>query len=239
MTDISPLTSTAELQSQAQDARANLISPEEAESDTGFDEFLTLLTVQLRNQDPLNPMDSTQFVEQLATFTGVEQQIGTNDRLDQLIETEASVQLADLAGWIGREVQAFGVGFHFDGGELKIDMPGDSEASRASVVIRDQSNREVATLSADPAGGEVVWDGKTNDGSQASSGVYNVEFVYGYGVVGDPLAPEARTVPAEAYGRVREARLEPEGGVLILESGQELSPSAITAVKTPDPTDAE
>ncbi|MBX2856253.1 MAG: hypothetical protein KTR21_14775 [Rhodobacteraceae bacterium] len=238
MTDISPLTSTAEVQSKAQDARANLIDPEDAEASSGFDEFLTLLTVQLRNQDPLNPMDSTQFVEQLATFTSVEQQIGTNTRLDQLIETEASVQLAELASWIGRDVQAFGVGFNFDGDELKIDMPGDEVATRASVVIRDQDNREVATLTANPLGGEVVWDGKTNSGAAAGSGVYNVEFVYGYGAVGDPLAPEARTVPAEAFGRVREARLDEDGGVLILESGQELSPSAITAVKTPDPASA-
>lgn len=238
MTEISPLTSTAEVQSKAQEARANLVDAEDTETSSGFDEFLTLLTVQLRNQDPLNPMDSTQFVEQLATFTSVEQQIGTNDRLDKLIETEASVQLAELAGWIGREVQAFGVGFNFEGDELKIDMPGDETATRASVVIRDQDNREVATLTADPLGGEVVWDGKTKSGGQAASGVYNVEFVYGYGAVGDPLAPEARTVPAEAFGRVREARLDADGGVLILESGQELSPSAITAVKTTDPTDA-
>ncbi|MEM1422077.1 MAG: flagellar hook capping FlgD N-terminal domain-containing protein, partial [Pseudomonadota bacterium] len=52
-----------------------------------FDMFLQLLTAQLENQDPLDPADPTEFVAQLATFSSVEQQISTNDKLDQLIES--------------------------------------------------------------------------------------------------------------------------------------------------------
>lgn len=241
MTSLSPLTSSAEAQTIAQQSQSQntQTASSSEQADSGFDDFLVLLTAQLQNQDPLNPLDSTQFVEQLATFTSVEQQIGANDRLDQLIEQDTIVQLSDLASWIGQEVRALGVGSAFDGTSLTIDVPADSAAARASVVIRDQDGREVATLPADPTGGEVVWDGTTSSGSTASAGVYSVEFVYGYGQVGDPTAPESRTVPAEAFGRVKEARLDPEGGVLVLESGQEVSPAAITAVRTPDPTSAE
>ena len=50
-----------------------------------FAQFLTLLTVQLQNQDPLSPMDTTEFTNQLVAFTGVEQQINTNQKLDSLV----------------------------------------------------------------------------------------------------------------------------------------------------------
>ncbi|MEO1532985.1 MAG: flagellar hook capping FlgD N-terminal domain-containing protein, partial [Pseudomonadota bacterium] len=71
-----------------------------------FESFLTLLTAQLQNQDPLQPIDSTEFVAQLASFSTVEQLIGTNERLDALTQDVAAGDLAALAGWIGQEASA-------------------------------------------------------------------------------------------------------------------------------------
>src|SRR3954463_16543358 len=71
-----------------------------------FNNFLTLLTTQLKNQDPLSPMDSTQFTQQLVAFTGVEQQINTNAKLDTLIGLDKSSLMTGAASYIGTEVEA-------------------------------------------------------------------------------------------------------------------------------------
>src|SRR5271154_461249 len=71
-----------------------------------FNDFLTLLTTQLQNQDPLSPMDSTQFTAQLVAFTGVEQQINTNSKLDSLIGIDKGSQLTSAANFIGDTVEA-------------------------------------------------------------------------------------------------------------------------------------
>src|SRR5260370_34022512 len=71
-----------------------------------FNNFLTLLTTQLKNQDPLSPMDSTQFTQQLVAFTGVEQQINTNSKLDQLIGLDKTGQLTAAANYIGDQIEA-------------------------------------------------------------------------------------------------------------------------------------
>src|SRR5579862_2238926 len=68
--------------------------------------FLTLLTTQLKNQDPLSPLDSTQFTAQLVAFTGVEQQINTNTKLDSLIGVDKATQLTSAANFIGNTVEA-------------------------------------------------------------------------------------------------------------------------------------
>ena len=67
-----------------------------------LESFLTLLTAQLRNQDPLSPLDSTEFIAQLASFSSVEQQIGTNSRLDQIVDQAVNGDIASFANWIGK-----------------------------------------------------------------------------------------------------------------------------------------
>src|SRR5262245_48791469 len=71
-----------------------------------FNNFLTLLTTQLKNQDPLSPMDSTEFTQQLVAFTGVEQQINTNTKLDQLIKLDKAGLMTSAASYIGTEIEA-------------------------------------------------------------------------------------------------------------------------------------
>src|SRR6516164_5269967 len=70
-----------------------------------FDTFLSLLTTQLKNQDPLSPMDSTQFTQQLVQMTGVEQQLATNDLLKQLV-ANSNTSVSSAVGLIGKEVNA-------------------------------------------------------------------------------------------------------------------------------------
>src|SRR5436305_350324 len=73
-----------------------------------FDQFLTLLTTQLKNQDPLSPTDSSQFTSQLVQFSQVEQAIDTNTKLDTLIATNQSNQLLQASTFLGHDVEAAG-----------------------------------------------------------------------------------------------------------------------------------
>src|SRR6056297_3909166 len=73
-----------------------------------FETFLLMLTTQMQNQDPLNPLESSEFAVQLATFSGVEQQVKTNDLLGSLLSGLASSGMAQMASWIGREARTDG-----------------------------------------------------------------------------------------------------------------------------------
>ena len=92
-----------EISGTTQPASTGAVTPAQSSPTTDFETFLTLLTTQMRNQDPLNPMESTQFVEQLATFTSVEQQIETNTKLDNLT---AALTANDTTSWRIKHIPA-------------------------------------------------------------------------------------------------------------------------------------
>jgi len=75
------------------------------EISSDFETFLKMLTVQLENQDPLNPVDSADYAVQLATFSGVEQQVQTNDLLKQLATQLGTGSIAQMASWVGMEAR--------------------------------------------------------------------------------------------------------------------------------------
>src|ERR1700742_4679470 len=97
MTTIDPTASSAATATATQDVASKQLAG-------NFDTFLTLLTTQLQNQDPMNPMDSNQFTQQLVEFSQVEQQIDTNDNLKSLISLGQSRSTADAVGYLGKAV---------------------------------------------------------------------------------------------------------------------------------------
>jgi len=130
-------------------------------ANSDFDSFLRLLTAQLRNQDPLQPIDSTEFVAQLASFSTVEQLIGTNERLDSLLARGSAADTAALAGWIGREVTATDGRFRATGEPRRFTVPAIPEAERLDAVVRRSDGGEVARFAvAVPSGETAVWDGR-------------------------------------------------------------------------------
>src|SRR4249920_532570 len=92
-----------------------------------FDTFLHILTAQIQNQDPLEPMDSSQFTQQLVQFSGVEQQIKANTQLEALLESAHSSTGASLAGYLGQKVEIDSAGAEFDGQPInwKYNLPAD------------------------------------------------------------------------------------------------------------------
>ncbi len=139
-----------------------------------FDTFLTLLTTQLQYQDPLDPMDTNEFTSQLVEFTGVEQAIATNDKLEELISLQSSSQLNDAVGYIGKTVSADSIILMLQGGDSTITYSLGANAAQTSVLVIDELGNTVRTLSGETAVGdhEIVWDGKDDNGNTLEDGLY-------------------------------------------------------------------
>ncbi len=141
-----------------------------------FDTFLTLLTTQLKNQDPLSPMDSTQFTQQLVQMTGVEQQLLTNDLLEKLVSNTGS-GISTAVSLIGKEVRADSDLAALSGGKAEWVYKLDRAASDVKIEVLDSKGRIVQTVApTQNAAGEHTfkWDGKTAGGSTAADGVYSL-----------------------------------------------------------------
>lgn len=131
-----------------------------------FDSFLTLLTAQLRNQDPLAPLESTEFIAQLASFSTVEQLIGANEFLETISAQNTAGQVADLASWIGRNVTSLDGAFRATGEPIAFSAPKGIAADRveAEVLTADGTVLRTFPVTLDENGNS-VWDGKNNAGA--------------------------------------------------------------------------
>lgn len=194
-----------------------------------YDDFLTLLTTQMKNQDPLNPADSSAFVEQLATFSSVEQQVQMNTKLDELISQNSLLTWSELAGWVGREVTASGAGVSYEGEPLTLKVPEDADADSVKVVITDGDGEIVRTLEA-TMGEDLEWDGKDASGNLVDEDLYYVEYEYTAGSSEDGDLEEW-SVKANGTGRVVEATISNGEVVLVLENGSQVAPADVVSIK--------
>jgi len=197
-----------------------------ASINSDFDTFLKMMTAQLRNQDPLDPMDASDFAVQLATFSGVEQQVRTNDLLSEMLGRLGISGLSDMASWIGKEVRV-AAPVRFDGSPVTISPDPDRTADRAELVIRDESGAEIQRIAIPVRSEPVQWAGVTSDGAPLPSGLYAFE-VASY--QNDTLIREE---PAEAYAVVSEVRAEAGTALLVLGGGTEVNADAVTAIRNP------
>ncbi|WP_018995827.1 flagellar hook assembly protein FlgD [Hirschia maritima] len=135
-----------------------------------FDTFLTLLTAQLQNQDPLEPTDATEFTNQLVQFSGVEQQIETNSALENLLASNNSATGAAMANYLGQQVEINSQGGGFHGEDVNWRYSISSEASSATITVKDAKGQIVYSQPAETDAGthEFVWDGTLNDGTKAA-----------------------------------------------------------------------
>ena len=140
-----------------------------------FDQFLTLLTTQLKNQSPLDPLDTNQFTAQLVQFAGVEQQLKTNETLGSLLSLSAAGTATNAVGFIGATITTDGATTRLSNekAEWKVNMP---SAGTAIVTIKDAKGSVVQTLTKSFVQGEqtFTWDGTTSTASKAQDGEYTV-----------------------------------------------------------------
>jgi flagellar basal-body rod modification protein FlgD len=140
-----------------------------------FDTFLTILTAQIQNQDPLEPMDSSKFTEQLVQFSGVEQQIKSNKQLEELLAATHSSAGAALSGYLGQQAEIDTAGAQFTGDPVtwKYALPAD--AAKATITVTDAAGKVLYSKSVDADGlkagsHDFNWDGTLNKGGKADEG---------------------------------------------------------------------
>ncbi len=188
-----------------------------------FQTFLKLLTTQIRNQDPMQPMKSEEFAVQLATFSNVEQQVKTNELLSKMAGVGAGA-LSSASGWIGREVRASGA-LQFDGEAISLAPEPAVAGNRHQLVVTDLAGREVDRRIVDGQGTAFVYDGRRADGSSLPKGSYRFGMESFEG--GDLIA----TAPVAGYARVVEVRSGATEPDIVLAGGQAVPMSQVTAVR--------
>jgi len=141
-----------------------------------FQSFLQLLTTQLQNQNPLSPLDTNQFTQQLVEFAGVQQQINTNDSLATLVSLQQTAQSTQALGFVGKIAVVKGSTAAMTNSEAtwQLDIP---TASTVNISIANSSGQTVFSNSfAANAGNNQTfnWNGLGNDGTQFPDGNYTL-----------------------------------------------------------------
>ncbi|MCA3599481.1 MAG: flagellar hook assembly protein FlgD [Methylobacterium sp.] len=176
MTSITNLPSLASSNTASQTSTAsNSLTNSRSGIANNFDQFLQLLTTQLKNQSPLDPLDTNQFTQQLVQFAGVEQQLRTNETLSTLVSANRVSNATSALGFVGANVTVDRNGSPMQDGKVKWLMNAP-RAGTASITIKDKDGKTVHVGSKTLTAGEqeFVWDGKLPNGSQAAAGEYKI-----------------------------------------------------------------
>lgn len=176
-----------------------------------FDSFLLLLTTQLKNQSPLDPLDTNQFTQQLVQFASVEQQLKSNDTLSALLASTRASTTSTAASFVGLTVTADSSTARYADGKATWSLNAARDASRATVAIRDKSGTEVAqkTINLKAGAQTFSWDGITPKG-QVPDGDYAIT------VTAVDAAGRAIEVKTEVSGKVDSVDLSDSTPVLVI-----------------------
>lgn len=210
LSGLSETTATATSQSGQSASRLN----------DDLNRFLKLLVTQLKHQDPLDPMDATEFTSQLVQFASVEQQIYANSHLETLIGLQQTSQIASMVGYLGTTVEATGNTFVLEDSQATFSYTLGQNAKTTTITIKDDTGKIVATLQGETETGYHLhdWDGKDGSGNALPDGVYGVT------VSAVDNAGKTIGVSQTVYGRVTGAGAE--GGEVVLYMGDVAVPMA-------------
>jgi flagellar basal-body rod modification protein FlgD len=172
MTTTTPVTSTPTTNANGTQSTGDALG----QLSSNFSTFLTLLTTQLKNQDPTSPMDSNQFTQQLVEFSQVEQQINTNTNLNTLI-TQGQSQIGSYAtSYLGKSVSITNGNASLANGQATWVYGLGTTASQTTLTVSDANGKVVYTGPGNTAAGnsQFNWNGKDNNGNQLADGTYTL-----------------------------------------------------------------
>lgn len=193
-----------------------------------FETFLTMLTTQMENQDPLNPLESTDFAVQLATFSGVEQQVRTNDLLATMQAMLGAGGLSDYANWVGMEVRAQ-TAARFDNAPITLYPDPAQGAERTRIVVRDAvTGADVDTFEVPVSNSPVQWAGVKRNGNPFPPGDYTFHL---QSIANDVSFSDEQIA---VYSQVQELRVVDGDTRLILAGGGDISATKVNAVRRPE-----
>ncbi len=191
-----------------------------------FETFLLMLTTQLENQDPLNPIESQDFAVQLATFSGVEQQVRTNDLLESLVGELGAGGLSQLASWVGMEARVKAPVF-FDGAPIDIAVEPDPGSDAAQLVVTNSFGTEVARYDVPIGVDQIEWVGVGPNGQPLPSGNYTLQLAsLNQGEI-------TSTRDISQYTRILEARQGVNGIELVINGGLVVPSESVTGLRSP------
>jgi flagellar basal-body rod modification protein FlgD len=144
-----------------------------------FQSFLQLLTTQLQNQNPLDPLDTNQFTQQLVQFAGVEQQISTNSTLSALLQIMDTSRLTGAVDYIGKKIVADGATTVLDDQSALWNINVPTDAPQTTIVVSDANGNQVYTQDIKLTKGNNVfaWQGKSSSGQVMPDGFYTIQVV--------------------------------------------------------------
>jgi flagellar basal-body rod modification protein FlgD len=191
-----------------------------------YDMFLKLLTAQMQNQDPLDPMDTAQYTQQLVQYSQVEQSIEQTSTLKTMLATMGTQNLTQASSLIGRAVETDSATAGLVAGspaQWVWDAP--RNVTSMTATIRDDRGNVVDTreVKAGAASGTFEWDGKTKAGKELAGGNYTVS-LEGLDAGGNKLA-----VTPHAVGKVSDVQLQ-NGNVLVTINGMQVSSSSLIRI---------
>jgi len=155
-----------------------------------FDTFLTLLTTQLQYQDPLSPMDSSEFTNQLVQYANVEQAIQQNKNLESLISLQETDIMVGAVSYIGKEVEVTGQTTKLEDGSAEFFYTMPEDAAAAIIAIYDENGSQVYYGKAETSAGthSFVWDGVSTKGETLEDGNYTIQ-IAAANADGDQISP--------------------------------------------------
>jgi len=214
--------------------------PSEApKQELGSDDFLNLLMTQLGNQDPLNPMETDRFMDQITAMNSLQQQMATNDLLGQLVFATGSLNNQAAVNLVGQEVVAAGDTLpHEAGASEELIFSLEDEAAEATFTVTDASGRIVRVMEqTELLAGEqsVTWDGRDNEGNTLPEG----EYTFAVSAVDE----DGVGVGSSTYirGTVDELRFDSGSPVLVINGQQVALPHILRVIgsasdaPTPEP----
>jgi flagellar basal-body rod modification protein FlgD len=179
----------------------------------GADQFITLMLAQIKNQDPLKPLEPAEFLGQLAQFstvTGI-QEMGSS--VSDLVGSMRSSQALSGANLVGRDVLAPGDTAVFDGTTpVRAAVEAPDGAERIDFVVRDASGAVVRRAQVQPSVSgvtEMAWDGRADNGTVMPAGAYRIEALSRFGARGESAQVLLRS-------RVDSVTLDAAGGGIVL-----------------------
>lgn len=219
-------TSVTQIGTASQSAVTSTPSSSATTLSSDFETFIQMLTTQARYQDPLEPIDSSEYAAQLAQFSMVEQQVRTNDTLTELVEQMGTTTMASLADWVGMEARA-AAPMHFSGDPITISPNPAAVSDSVFLSVTNENGQEVQRMEIPISAEPLQWTGQDENGDQFPNGLYR--FTVESHSNGELILSET----AEVYGRVTEAQGQGGNIVLILEGGSAILSTSVTALREP------
>lgn len=176
-----------------------------------FQDFLQMFVAQLQHQDPLEPMNTSDFTNSLANLSSVEQAVNMNSNMEKLVSLYQATQTSNLAGYIGKNVEVNGSQFQLENGSGAFSYTLDADAQAVPIAITDANNKLVLQVEGNATAGKHAfsWDGKDANGNQLPDGIYKV-------TVG-AADVDGNITPVSTTGKGRVTGINMENGTSTLE----------------------